>query len=136
MSKRFSRNRGASEEANVDIAPLLDMVFILLIFFIVTSTFTRETGLDISKPKASSATELSKESILVGLSKQGTLHINETQISVAGLGQVLKNMMRETPDRPVIIVADRDAPTGMIVDVLDECNQANIPKVSVSAAKE
>ncbi len=136
MSKRFSRQRGNAEEAGVDIAPLLDMVFILLIFFIVTSTFTRETGLDVTKPKASTANELSKESILVGLSKQGTLHINETQISLPALGQVLKNMMRETPDRPVIIVADRDAPTGMIVDVLDECNASNIPKVSISAAKE
>ncbi len=136
MKKTFSNRIQQSEKSEVDVAPLLDMVFILLIFFIVTSTFTRETGLDVSKPKASSATELAKESILVGLSKQGTLHINETQVSLTALGQVLKNMMRETPDRPVIIVADRDAPTGMIVDVLDECNQASIPKVSISAAKE
>jgi len=114
----------------------MDMVFILLIFFIVTSTFTRETGVDVSKPKAASAKDLANESILVGITRQGTLHINETQVSLSGLRVILKQMVAETPDRPVIIVADRDAPSGRIVDVLDECNLARVRKVSISASRE
>lgn len=120
-------------ESLIDISPMMDMVFILLIFFIVTSTFTRETGIDVTKPKASSAKELAKESILIGITRQGTIHINETQVNLSSLQTILKQMMAESPDRPVIIVSDRDAPSGAIVDVLDECNMAKVRKVSISA---
>ena len=120
-------------ESFIDISPMMDMVFILLIFFIVTSTFTRETGIDVTKPKASSAKELAKESILIGITRQGTVHINETQVNLSSLQTILKQMMAESPDRPVIIVSDRDAPSGSIVDVLDECNIAKVRKVSISA---
>ena len=120
----------------IDISPMMDMVFILLIFFIVTSTFTRETGIDVSKPKASSAKELARESILIGITRQGTVHINETQVNLSSLQTILRQMLVEAPDRPVIIVSDRDAPSGRIVDVLDECNLAHVRKVSISASKE
>lgn len=71
----FIRNR-ERKASLIDISPMMDMVFILLIFFIVTSTFTRETGIDVSKPKASSAKELARESILIGITREGTVHIN------------------------------------------------------------
>lgn len=132
----FARRRSLRDAAPVDIAPLMDMVFILLIFFIVTSTFTRETGVDVSKPKASSAQDLARESILVGISRQGTVHINETQVSISSLRTILKQMVAEAPDRPVIIVADREAPSGRVVDVLDECNLARVRKVSIAAQQE
>lgn len=118
---RFHSRKSKRESAEIDVAPMMDMVFILLIFFIVTSTFTRETGLDVNKPDASSAQSLEKESVLVGLSREGTIHVHETQVSLDGLRRILDNTVREFPDRPVIIVADRDAPGGMIVDILDEC---------------
>lgn len=123
----------ARRESLIDISPMMDMVFILLIFFIVTSTFTRETGIDVTKPKASSVKELARESILIGITRQGTVHINETQVNLSSLQTILKQMMAESPDRPVIIVSDRDAPSGAIVDVLDECNIAKVRKVSISA---
>ncbi len=130
----FRRDRRRS--SGIDISPMMDMTFILLIFFVVTSTFTRETGIDVSKPKASSVKELSQESILIGVTRQGTIHINETQVNLSSLQTILRQMMAESPDRPVIIVSDRDAPSGKIVDVLDECNLAHVRKVSISASKE
>ncbi|HHX15106.1 MAG TPA: biopolymer transporter ExbD [Fibrobacter sp.] len=133
MSFIRNKNRKASV---IDISPMMDMVFILLIFFIVTSTFTRETGVDITKPKASSAKELAKESILIGVTRQGTIHINESQVNLSSLQTILKQMMAEAPDRPVIIVSDRDAPSGRIVDILDECNLARVRKVSISAERD
>lgn len=133
MSFIRNKNRKASV---IDISPMMDMVFILLIFFIVTSTFTRETGIDITKPKASSAKELAKESILIGVTRQGTIHINESQVNLSSLQTILKQMMMEAPDRPVIIVSDRDAPSGRIVDILDECNLARVRKVSISAERD
>lgn len=131
----FIRKR-SQDGGKIDVSPMLDMVFILLIFFIVTSTFTRETGVDVTKPKASSAKDLAKESILIGVTRQGTIHINETQVNLTTLNTVLRQMMAESPDRPVIIVSDRDAPNGVVVDILDECNQAKVRKVSISANKE
>ena len=107
----FIRKR-SQDAGKIDVSPMLDMVFILLIFFIVTSTFTRETGVDVTKPKASSAKDLAKESILIGVTRQGTIHINETQVNLTTLNTVLRQMMAEAPDRPVIIVSDRDAPNG------------------------
>ncbi len=124
------------KDSMIDISPMMDMVFILLIFFIVTSTFTRETGIDVTKPKASSSKELAKESILIGITRQGTIHINETQVNLSSLNTILRQLVAESPDRPVIIVSDRDAPSGAIVDVLDECNLAKVKKVSISAEKE
>ena len=125
----FIRKRSRSG-GGIDVSPMLDMVFILLIFF------TRETGVDVTKPKASTAKELAKESILIGVTRQGTIHINETQVNLSTLQTVLRQMMAEAPDRPVIIVSDRDAPNGVVVDILDECNLAKVRKVSISANKE
>ena len=132
----FAWSKRSRSGGGIDVSPMLDMVFILLIFFIVTSTFTRETGVDVTKPKASTAKELAKESILIGVTRQGTIHINETQVNLSTLQTVLRQMMAEAPDRPVIIVSDRDAPNGVVVDILDECNLAKVRKVSISANKE
>jgi biopolymer transport protein ExbD len=132
----FSKGRRHKTGVPIDIAPMMDMVFILLIFFIVTSTFTRETGVDVSKPKASTAQDLARESIMIAVTKQGTVHINEAQVNMSSLGTLLRRMIAEAPDRPVIVVSDRDAPTGRLVDILDECNLAKVRKVSVAASVE
>ena len=89
-----------------------------------------------SKPNASSAKELAKYSILIAITRQGTIHINESQVSLNSLQSILNLMLIEIPDRPVIIVSDREAPTGRIVDVLDVCNLAKVKKVSLSAQKD
>jgi biopolymer transport protein ExbD len=132
VKKRKDKESGAV----VDMAPMMDMVFILLIFFIVTSSFVRETGIDVNKPKASSAQELARESILIGISREGTIHINESQVDLRVLRSILQQMVAEKPDRAAVIVADRDAPSGKVVDVLDVCNLARVKKVSVAANKE
>ena len=85
----FIRNK-ERKASLIDISPMMDMVFILLIFFIVTSTFTRETGVDVSKPKASTAHELERQSILIGVSREGTIHINETQVNLPSLQTILR----------------------------------------------
>jgi len=132
----FVKKYRNKDNAGIDIAPMLDMVFILLIFFIVTSSFVRETGIDVNKPKASSAQELARESILIGISREGTIHINESQVDLRTLRTILQQMIAEKPDRAAVVVADRDAPSGKIVDVLDECNIARVKKVSIAANKE
>jgi biopolymer transport protein ExbD len=136
MSSTFLKRKRDNRPVEINVVNLIDVMMVLLIFFVTTSTFNKETGIDVSKPHASTAKELSRESILIGITRQGTIHINQTQVNMASLRTILRQLVAETPDRPVIIVADRDSPSGRIVDVLDECNVAKVAKVSVSAEKD
>ncbi|MCL2207566.1 MAG: biopolymer transporter ExbD [Fibromonadales bacterium] len=120
-------------EATIDIAPLLDMVFILLIFFIVTSTFTRETGVEVSKPQAQTASQLEKENILIAITRDGTIHIDERQVDLAGLSDVLKGILAKNPDREAVLIADKNAITEKLVSVIDACTLAGVKKVSIAA---
>ena len=115
----FLKRKRESKAIEINVVNLIDVMLVLLIFFVTTSTFNRDTGIDVTKPHASTARELSKESILIGITRQGTVHINQTQVNMASLRTILRQLVAETPDRPVIIVADRDSPSGRIVDVLD-----------------
>jgi biopolymer transport protein ExbD len=122
--------------AEVNIGPLLDMVFILLIFFVVTTNFTRETGVDITKPQAKSAVSLGQKTILVGISREGTIHIHGRQVSPEGLLGILDREASRRPGVSVVIVGDVGSTLGKSVQVMDICTRAGIKKVSVSAEKQ
>ncbi|MCF0216822.1 MAG: biopolymer transporter ExbD [Fibrobacteraceae bacterium] len=117
----------------IDMGPLMDIVFILLIFFVVTSSFTRETGVDVTKPEAQSASQLEKENILIAITKEGTIHINERQVDMASLQDILKQTLQKTPDREAVVIADKEAETGILVQVIDACNLSGVKKVSIAA---
>jgi len=136
MNDLFSLAHKSRKQLSVDIAPLMDMVFILLIFFIVTSTFTRETGVDVSKPKAQSASEVQKESIMIAITRSGTIHVNERQVNLKGLEDVLRQMLLKNPGREVVVIADRESNTGVLVSVIDAANLAGTKKVSIAAMAE
>jgi biopolymer transport protein ExbD len=120
---------------NVDIAPLMDMVFILLIFFIVTSTFTRETGVEVTKPRAQTATSVSQESIMIAITREGTLHMNERQLELSSLRGILEGMLQKNPEREVVLLADESSYSGLMINVIDVCNLAGAKKVSVAAVQ-
>lgn len=136
MNDLFDSVRSQRKPLGIDIAPLLDMVFILLIFFIVTSTFTRETGVDVSKPQAQSASAVQKESIMIAITRSGTIHVNERQVNLKGLEDVLRQMLAKNPSREVVIIADRESVTGVMVSVIDAANLAGTKKVSIAAMAE
>lgn len=136
MNDLFSVARRSPQGATIDVAPLMDMVFILLIFFIVTSTFTRETGVDVTRPKAQTASELQKESIMIAITRSGTIHVNERQISIKGLEDVLRQMISKNPGREVVVIADKESSTGVMVQVIDVANLAGSKKVSIAALVE
>jgi len=122
--------------AEINLIPMIDMLFFLMVFFVLTSSFTSETGIDINKPKASSAKTLSRQPILIAVSRQGAIHVNESPVGIKGLGAVLRQYMAQDPERAVVIVADREGNIASAVDILDECNIAGVKKVSISALKE
>ena len=131
-----SVRKRARKETEIAIVNLVDVIFILLIFFIMTTTFSKETGLDITKPAAGSAGQLEKENIMIGIGKEGTIHLDERQVDLAMLQAILRRELAEDADRAVVIVSDRDAGMGVVVDVMDECNLAGVRKVSVAANQD
>ena len=132
----FKLPRKKQKDMGIDMGPLMDIVFILLIFFVVTSSFTRETGVDVTKPQAQSASQLEKENLLIAITREGTIHINERQVDLASLQDILKQSLAKTPDREAVIIADKGSETGVLVQVIDACNLSGVKKVSIAAQAE
>ena len=132
----FNLPRKKQKDMGIDMGPLMDIVFILLIFFVVTSSFTRETGVDVTKPPAQSASQLEKDNLLIAITREGTIHINERQVDLASLQDILKQSLAKTPDREAVIIADKGSETGVLVQVIDACNLSGVKKVSIAAQAE
>lgn len=134
MMRRVSKRE--TREAEINVTNMIDVIFTLLIFFILTTTFTKDTGVDITKPTAESAGQLDKEYMLIGITRDGAIYINERQVDLAMLSAIVKQEIARDPEKPVVINADRGADMGTVVDVMDECNLANVKKMSVSAPNQ
>jgi biopolymer transport protein ExbD len=132
----FGLRRKPRRVAEINLINMIDMLFFLLVFFVLTSSFTSETGIDINKPKAQSSKTLPKQPLLIGITRDGSVHVNESPVSIKVLPEVLQHYISEDPDRAVVVVADRDALISKAVDVLDACNLANVKHVSISTLKE
>lgn len=126
----FSGNRGASEEINI--SPLIDMVFILLIFFIVTTVFVEETGVEVTKPQAASQIQLEKNSILIAITANNNVVYGGRDIGINGVRGVVKRLVQDDPKMPVIIQADENVPTRILVRVIDEAKLAGANSVNIS----
>jgi len=120
-----------SNESGIDISPLMDCVFILLIFFIVTTTFVEETGIEVDKPQASSSLRLEKTSILIALTEKGEVVYGGREIGFSGIQPLVKRMLQKE-DIPVIIQADTAVQSGLLVRVIDEAKLAGAFKVSIA----
>jgi biopolymer transport protein ExbD len=118
-------------ETGIDISPLIDCVFILLIFFIVTTVFVEETGVEVDKPQAASAVRLEKNSILIALTDKGQVVYGGREIGISGVQPLVKRMLQKE-DLPVIIQADAVAQSGLLVRIIDEAKLAGATKVSVA----
>ena len=130
----FIENRESSAEVNI--APLLDMVFILLIFFVITTNFSRQSGVEVQKPKAQSSVYQGQKTILVGISREGSIHIHGRQVNLEKLTRIVASEITRRPAANVVIVADRASMLGRAVEVMDACILAGVKKVSVAADKD
>jgi biopolymer transport protein ExbD len=121
-------------EGGIDMSPMIDCVFILLIFFIVTTTFVDETGIEVDKPQAASAVRLEKTSLLLALSAKGEIVYGGREIGIGGVQPLVKRMLAKE-EIPVIVQADQAAPAGLLVRVIDEAKLGGAVKVSVATKK-
>lgn len=123
------------ELTEINISPLIDMVFILLIFFIVTTVFVEETGVDINRPDAVSAQQLEKNSILIAVTAKNQVVYGKREIGVTGVRALVKRLTTQEPEMPVIVQADEGSLTGTLVRVVDESKLGGARKVNVATKK-
>jgi len=120
----------------INMAPLIDCVFLLLIFFVVTSVFVRETGVEVRRPRAMSAAQLEKRCIMIGLTSDNRIFYGGREVEINSVRGLVARQLRETKQAPVVIVADTDSRNGPLVDLMDECKLAGAEHVNIAAEIE
>ncbi|MCP1314682.1 MULTISPECIES: biopolymer transporter ExbD [unclassified Halomonas] len=131
---RRRRSIDAAEESNeVNLTPMLDVVFIMLIFFIVTTSFINESGIEIDRPESSAASSRPDVQVLVAITPEGAVWVDGSPVDVHRVGQTVAGLL--SSDGSVVIQADRDATTGLLVEVMDRLQQAGVDQVAVAASR-
>ncbi|WP_371194164.1 ExbD/TolR family protein [Glaciecola sp. SC05] len=130
--KQHFQNLVDEEEANIDMTPMLDVVFIMLIFFIVTASFVKEAGIDVNRPDASTAVKKDRASILVAISDKGEIWINKRRVDVRAVQANIERLHAENPQGTVVIQADKKATTDVLIKVMDASRAAGILDVSIA----
>jgi len=131
---RFRDTTPDDGEDTIDISPLIDCVFILLIFFIVTTTFVEESGVGLDKPQAAPPVRMEQEniSVVLALTDKGEILHEGRVVGMSGIRPLVKDALRQDDEAPVVVQAAPEAQTGMLMRVVDEAKLAGASKVSVS----
>ncbi|MDR7121508.1 biopolymer transporter ExbD [Rheinheimera soli] len=127
------KTRREGEEAAVDLTPMLDVVFIMLIFFIVTTSFVKEAGIDVLRPKATKAISKPSATIFIAIRPNGEIWMDKRAVDVERVGATVEKLLAESPTDTVIIQADKEAKHGVVVSVMDQIKLAGIDKISIAA---
>lgn len=127
------RIRRETDEQPIDLTPMLDVVFIMLIFFIVTTSFIRETGIDINRPSAATAEKKSKGNILIAITRGGEIWLDKRRIDIRAVRANIQRLKAKFPQSSVIIQSDTDSRTGILVRVMDQIRLAGVRNISIAA---
>jgi len=125
-----------AEVQSIDVSPLIDMVFILLIFFMVTTTFVKDMKLELDRPTAASASKASSKVIRVYIDKEGDVFIDNQPVKVWALQSKLRDLLRVSVDKSVLVVSDSQIAVEKLIDVVDECRMSGAKDVAVATLKE
>ena len=125
-----------SDEEEINLAPLIDVVFILLIFFVVTTTFSKELGLDIDRPKAASGKPQSASIVRVAVSPQGELTVNARPTSPWRVEQEVREAMASLRDKQALVVSDQAVEAGQLVRLVDACKRAGAQNVAIAVQQK
>ena len=129
-SRRRTRE---AEESAVDLTPMLDIVFIMLIFFIVTASFVKEAGVDVQRPGASTAQSKARASIFVAITENNEIWVDKRQVDVRAVGANIERLLAENPQGSVVIQADKNSKSGLVVQVMDAARMVGVESVSIAA---
>ncbi len=132
LKGRYRKKRTAL----MDMTPLIDMIFILLIFFIVTTSFVKESGVEIERPHAESSEKKEQVNLIIGVDAENLIWIEGKSVDIRHLPDFLENFKAKTVNPNIIIAADKNAKSGTLVQVLDLCTLADLENISVSTRKK
>ena len=133
--KRLYSSLQDDNDQQVDMTPLIDMVFILLIFFIVTTVFVKDKGMDIQRPSQSSAGQIAKNNLLVAITANGNIRAGGQELGINSLRSYVKSRLG-VQGLPIVILADTKAPVGLLAEVMDECRMAGAQNISLATEKK
>lgn len=132
---RLGRRHTKTDEAQIDLTSMLDIVFIMLIFFIVTSSFVRESGVEVNTPKASHAVSQKSSSIFVAITSSNDIYIDKRVVDSERVQATLENLILDKPNASLVIQADKHAYNGTVVEVMDAAKGAGIKNIALAAEK-
>jgi biopolymer transport protein ExbD len=130
MARRRHRE---DEDAAIDMTPMLDIVFIMLIFFIVTTSFVKEAGIEVDKPKASNTQAEPKANIFIAINGKGEIWMDKRQVDIERVQANVEKMLAEQATDVVIVQGDKEAKHGLIMKVMDQVKAAGIDRITVAA---
>lgn len=125
--------RRRKQQAELNMTPLIDMVFILLIFFIVTTSFVKEAGVEINRPVANTAVVNESTSLIIGITENNEVWIEGKVYDIRSVRGYMNRFLAETPEGSVVITADKECYSGLLIKVLDSCREAGATNLSVAA---
>ncbi|MEJ2721212.1 MAG: biopolymer transporter ExbD [bacterium] len=128
--------RGGDKGVEINMGPLIDMVFLLLIFFVVTTSFVKETGIDVSRSTAATAEVKERGNIMIGVTADGDVYMEGKKVDVRSVRSLVERALAEDPESGVVVVADKKSETGDVVKVMDQCRLAGAKNVSLAAQRE
>jgi biopolymer transport protein ExbD len=127
------RREPLAEEAAIEMGPLIDMTFLLLIFFIVNVNFTKETGIQVKRPEAGSAEALATDSgAMITVTTAGAIYFGPDRVDLGSIRPLVAKHRLQHPDGEVVVVADESVPTRLVVDVIDECRLGGVKEINLS----
>lgn len=132
---RLGRRQAKQDEAQVDLTPMLDIVFIMLIFFIVTSSFVRESGIDVDRPQASNVVNKKEAGIFVAITASNEIFLDKQRVDVERVQARLEALLLNRTSRSLVIQADEKALNGVVVKVMDAARGAGITQIALAAEK-
>jgi biopolymer transport protein ExbD len=124
----------AEEEVDINITPMLDIVFIILIFFVVTASFVKESGVDVSRPSASTAERKERGNIMIAITADDHIWIDKRRVDIRAVRADVERLHVENPEGAIVIQADKNSKTGLLVQVIDQARMAGVRDVAIASS--
>jgi biopolymer transport protein ExbD len=129
----MARKTREEEETEINITPMLDIVFIMLIFFIVTTSFVKETGIDPRRPQAETARRAERANILIAVAENGQIWMNKRAVEMGQVRNMVEAALAENPESSVVIIADTESETGAVIDLMDQVRLGGVYNIALAA---
>ena len=133
MRRRASESQ---EDSSIDLTPMLDVVFIMLIFFIVTAVFIREPGVDVVRPDTQTDVEQTRLAVLIAVTEDNEVWVDNREVDPNAIRLIVERMRNDNPRGSVVIQADDESDSGIVIDIIDQARQAGAPNIAVATLRD